>query len=235
MRLPPLTRGRILCRYKRFLADVELDDGLEVTAHCPNTGTMHTCWEPGAMVELSHSDNPRRKLEWTLERVDMGAGWIGVHTGRVNAVVAEAIQQGRVAGLCGYLRMRREVALELPDLPRGRLDIGLFDGEQADALVEVKNVTLLEGEALRFPDAVSKRARKHLDLLLAAHQRGWRAVILFALNRPEGSCFGAAQDIDPSYAQRLEEVADLGVEVLGLRIRHDPQSMIGAELVPVCG
>ncbi len=235
MQLPPLTRGRILRRYKRFLADVELDDGREIIAHCPNTGTMRTCWEPGATVELSHSDNPRRKLEWTLERVDMGAGWIGVHTGRVNAVVAEAIQQGRVTGLYGYLRLRREVTLELPDLPRGRLDIGLFDGEQADALVEVKNVTLLEGEALRFPDAVSERARKHLDLLLAAHQRGWRAVILFALNRPEGSCFGAAQDIDPNYAQRLEEVAALGVEVLGLRIRHDPQSMIGAELVRVCG
>jgi len=235
MQLPPLTRGCIRSRYKRFLADVELGDGRIVTAHCPNTGAMRTCWQPGAPVELSHSNDPRRKLEWTLERVDMGAGWVGVHTGRVNAVVAEAIAQGGVEGLGGYRRMSREVTLDLPNLPRGRLDIGLYDGEQANALVEVKNVTLLEGDRLSFPDAVSERARKHLDLLLAAHRRGWRAIILFAMNRPEGRCFAAAREVDPAYAQRLDEVRAQGVEVLGLRIRHAAQSMYGAEFVPLCG
>jgi len=209
MQLPPLIDGHILRRYKRFLADVELADGSVVTAHCPNTGTMKTCWEEGAPVQLSRSDNPKRKLPFTLERVDMGAGWIGVNTGLVNAVVAEAVEHGTVESLTGYDRLKREVTLELPDLPRGRLDIGLYDGPTADALVEVKNVTLADGDCLRFPDAVSERARKHLDLLLAAHQRGWRAVILFALNRPEGDFFAPARDIDPAYAKRLAEVTGL--------------------------
>lgn len=221
MQLPPLVSGRILRRYKRFLADVELDDGRTVTAHCPNTGSMRTCWEPGAPVQLSHSDNPRRKLAWTLERVDMGGGWIGVNTGLANAVIAEGIAAGQVASLGGYARLRREITLDLPDLPRGRLDIGLYEGSNPDALVEVKNVTLLENGRLRFPDAVSERGRKHLDLLLAAHERGWRAVILFALNRPEGTCFEPAADIDPAYALRLTQVVAGGVEALAVRIQHD--------------
>ena len=102
MELPPLTNGRILKRYKRFLADIELPDGSQVTAHCPNTGSMLGCWAPDAPVQISHSDNPKRKLAWTLERVDMGNGWIGVHTGRTNGVVEEAIRAGAVPLLGGY-------------------------------------------------------------------------------------------------------------------------------------
>ncbi len=234
MRLPPLTEGRILRRYKRFLADVELGDGQVVTAHCPNTGSMRTCWEPGARVQISHSDNPKRKLAWTLERVDMGSGWIGVHTGRVNDVIAEAFEQKRVTGFEGYERLKREHTLDLPGHPRGRLDIALFDGDGPDVLIEVKNVTLLEDDALLFPDAVSERARKHLDLLLAARELGWRSVILFALNRPEGRCFGPARHIDPKYGERLDQVASQGVEVLGLRIVHDEAGMRVAGTADFC-
>jgi sugar fermentation stimulation protein A len=232
LELPPLVTGRILKRYRRFLADVLLDDGRSVTAHCPNTGSMRTCWAPGAPAQLSHSDDPRRKLRWTLERVDMGRGWVGVHTGRVNAVVAEALAAGRVGGLQGYAVLRREVPLRLEGLPPGRLDVGLFAGEGADALIEVKNVTLLEGECLRFPDAVTARGRKHLDLLLAAREAGWRTVMVFALNRPEGRCFAPAWEVDAAYAQRLAEVAAAGVEVRALRIRHDPGAMVVAGEVP---
>jgi len=231
MQLPPLINGRILRRYQRFLADVVLEDGRSVTAHCPNTGSMRTCWMPGAPVQLSHSDNPARKLAWTLERVDMGAGWIGVHTGRANGVVAEAIAAGRIPALEGYRTLRREVAVELPGLPRGRLDIGLYDGPTADALVEIKSVTLLDDPCLRFPDAVTERGRKHLELLLAAHQSGRRAVILFALNRPEGGCFAPAREIDPAYARRLVEVTTAGVEALAMRIRHAAQSLEVAGVV----
>ena len=103
MRLPPLVDGRILRRYKRFLADIELADGAIVTAHVPNTGRMTRCWMPGAPVQLSHSDDPRRRLAWTLERVDMGQGWIGVHTGRPNAVLAEGIAAGRIPALAGVV------------------------------------------------------------------------------------------------------------------------------------
>jgi sugar fermentation stimulation protein A len=150
----------------------------------------------------------------------MGRGWIGVNTARPNQVMAEGIAAGRVPALAGYRTLRREQAYAPPDLPRGRIDIGLADGPSADALVEVKNVTLLDGDYLRFPDAVSERGRKHLDLLLAAVQSGLRGVILFAANRPEGRRVGPAWSIDPAYAQRLREVVALGVEALAVRIDH---------------
>ncbi len=231
MRLPPLTDGRVLRRYKRFLAEVELADGRLVTAHCPNTGSMRTCWAPGAPVQLSHSDDPRRKLAWTWERVDMGRGWIGINTHRVNAVVAEGIAQGRVPALAGYPEPRREPRLDLPGLPAGRLDLALGN----DCLVEVKNVTLWEGGCLSFPDAVTVRGRRHLDLLAALAVRGLRAVLLFALNRPEGTCFSPAAHIDPAYAHGLAEAAAAGVEVLAVRVRHRPQAMELGEGVEVRG
>jgi sugar fermentation stimulation protein A len=225
MQLPPLTKGIILRRYKRFLADVELADGSVVTAHCPNTGAMTSCWEPGATVQLSHSDNPKRKLAWTLERVDMGAGWIGVNTARTNPVVEEALAAGLVAPLAGYESLRREVRFSPPGHPASRLDFLLSEGGRTDAYVEVKNVTLLDGDRLRFPDAVSERGRKHLDVLLEAVRQGQRGVILFALNRPEGEAFSAADAIDPAYGQRLREVVNSGVEALALRIRHTAKGM----------
>ncbi len=233
MHLPPLVKGRILKRYKRFLADVELEDGSAVTAHCPNTGSMKTCWEPGAAVEVSHSDNPRRKLAWTLERVDMGEGWIGVHTGRTNAVVSEAVQRGRIPGLSGYSELRREVTLEWPGIPRSRLDLQLLGGNRPDVYVEVKNVTLLEGDRLMFPDAVTTRGRRHLDILVEACRRGFRGVIVYALNRPEGRCFSPAEGIDPDYAKRLREVAGQGVEPLAVRIVHTDEGLHADGLVEI--
>lgn len=233
MQLPPLTPVYMVRRYKRFLADVELADGSILTVHCPNTGSMKGCWEPGAPAEISFSDNPKRKLAWTLERVDMGGGWVGVHTGRTNAVVAEAVLAGRVPPLAGYGQLKREVSYPVTGHPRSRIDLLLSGGTAPDALVEVKNVTLLDGECLRFPDAVSVRALKHLDLLLAAVERGIRGVILFALNRPEGNCFSAAADIDPVYAERLSEVVAQGVEAYALRIRHTRDGMVGEGMLPV--
>lgn len=233
LRLPPLTDGLILRRYKRFLADVALADGRVVTAHCANTGAMATCWEPGARVQLSHSDDPRRKLPWTLERVDMGGGWIGVNTMRPNQVVHDAVLQGLIRGLDGYRSVRREIPFAPDGMRRGRLDLALSDGSRPDALVEIKNVTLLDGDCLRFPDAVSERGRKHLDLLQFAVTAGMRGVILFAANRPEGMRVGPAWGIDPDYGRRLVEVAASGVEVMAVRIHHGPQSMETADLVPV--
>ena len=232
MQLPPLTPGHILRRYKRFLADVLLDDGREVTAHCPNTGSMRTCWEPGARVELSYSSDPRRKLAWTLERVDMGRGWIGVHTGRTNPAIAEALEQGRIPALAGYRTLRREVPFHASGLA-GRLDLGLSDGVERDALVEVKNVTLLDGDRLRFPDAVTERGRKHLELLAAACAAGLRGVIVFALNRPEGAVFSPAATVDPQYAQCLRQVTAAGVEAIAVRIAHGAQALWVAETVAV--
>ncbi len=233
MILPPLTPGRITRRYKRFLADVELADGSLVTAHCPNTGSMTGCWEPGAKVELSYSDNPRRKLNWTLERVDMGNGWIGVNTLRTNGVIAEALEAGSIPQLSGYRELRREVPFQGEDGTSARFDMLLREGVRPDAFVEVKNVTLLEDDRVRFPDAVTERGRKHLDLLLQAVNKGWRGVVLFAVNRPEGCCFSPAGAIDPGYADRLREVVARGVEVLAVRIEHTRNGLRAGSPVPV--
>lgn len=212
---------------------MELPDGRVVTAHCPNTGTMATCWEPGAPVQLSQSSKPERKLPWTLERVDMGGGWIGVNTARPNQVVAEGIAAGRIRPLAGYAQLRREVAFPPAGQPRGRIDIGLLGGTRPDALVEVKNVTLLDRGCLRFPDAVSERGRKHLDLLLAAVRSGLRGVILFAANRPEGDRVGPAWSVDPAYGRRLLEVVEAGVEALAVRLVHTAEGIEAGALVPL--
>jgi sugar fermentation stimulation protein A len=220
MDLPQLHNGRILKRYKRFLADIDLDDGRRIIAHCPNTGSMTTCWTPGATVQVSHSNKPTRKLAWTLERVDMGRGWIGVHTGRVNGVIAEAIGSGRIPSLAGYRRITAEPQFVVDGFPRSRFDLHLTDGQRRDTYVEVKNTTLLDGDCIRFPDSVTERGRKHLELLREAVRRGLRGVIVFAVNRPEGRAFEPAWDIDPNYSGTLHTVAQQGVEVLAARLRH---------------
>lgn len=221
MELPPLTPGRILRRYQRFLADVALGDGTRVTAHCPNTGSMTSCWQRGAPAELSWSGRATRKLPWTLERVDMGAGWVGVNTGRVNAVVAEGVARGRIPALAGYASLRREPRILLPSHPPSRFDLALADESgQPRVYVEVKNTTLLRGDAVQFPDAVSERGRKHLELLAAVVQRGCRGVIVFAVNRPEGNYFEPAWDIDRAWGDTLEEVVQAGVEIVIVRLWH---------------
>ena len=240
MELPPLTNATLLKRYKRFLADVLLEDGTEVVAHCPNTGRMTSCWEPGVRVQLSHSDNPKRKLAWTLERIDMGQGWIGVHTGRVNHVIAEAISQNKIASLTDYRYLRQEVTYPISE-HRSRIDVFLSDqsdddqqnGSKTDAWVEVKNATLLVDDQIQFPDAPTERGRKHLDVLADAVSRGQRGVLLFAVNRPEGTIFTAADQIDPVYGQRLREVIKTGVEVIAVRINHHHQSVAAAEAVEI--
>ena len=216
-----------------------LATGVRVAAHVPNTGTLSTCWAPGAPVQLTRAENPRRKLAWTLERVDMGGGWIGVNTLRPNQVMAEGIAAGRIPALAGYGRLRREVRFAGRDGHAGRLDIGLDASDDtpgiapAAALVEVKNVTLLDGPWLRFPDAKSERGRKHLELLRQAVASGRRGVMLFALNRPEGERFAPAWDVDPRYAEALLDAAAAGVELLAVRMVHDAEGITAGDAVAV--
>ncbi|MCU7945334.1 MAG: DNA/RNA nuclease SfsA [Candidatus Thiodiazotropha sp. (ex Cardiolucina cf. quadrata)] len=234
MQLPPLSNGRILKRYKRFLADIELPGGEVITVHCPNTGSMLGCWQPGAPVQISHSDNPRRKLAWTLERVDMGSGWIGVHTGRTNPVIEEAIERGGIAKLTGYRTIRRETTFNPDAAEKSRFDFYLSQGDQPDAWVEVKNVTLWQGDGLSFPDAVTERGRKHLDTLAEACQQGYRGGMVYALNRSEGDCFYPADEIDKQYGETLRRVVcEAGVEVVAVRIEHGSNFMRVAGEVPV--
>lgn len=181
-------------------------------------------------MELSFVDAPHRKLPWTLERVDMGAGWVGVNTHRVNAVIAEAAAQGLLPGFETMREVSREVPVTGPDNERARLDL-LLKGAHAPLYVEVKNVTLLEGDLVRFPDAVSKRASKHMQVLRGLVKAGYRALILFAVNRPEGIAMAPADDIDPGYGRALRAAVADGVEVLALRLDHGRCSIqVGAEL-----
>ena len=220
MDLPPLTRGKILSRYKRFLADVTLQNGDVVTAHCPNTGSMRGCWEPGAPVELSASDNPKRKLKWTLERVDMGHGWVGVNTARTNQIMHWMVANHQISGLDNFAELKKEPQYNVEGFPKSRFDLRLLMEGSPDCFIEVKNTTFWHQGQIQFPDAVTERGLKHLKLLAHAVDQGYRGVILFAVNRPEGEVFAPAESIDPGYAQTLREVAEAGVEVMAVRIHH---------------
>lgn len=225
LKLPPLTTGTMIKRYKRFLADVELPGTGVVTAHCPNTGSMASCWAPGAPVRLSRSDNPHRKLPWTLECVDMGRGWVGVNTSRVNQAIRAAIEHGAIDPLAGYPTIRSEPRITSDGHPPSRFDLLLEGDARAPCYVEIKNTTLLVGETVKFPDAVTERGRKHLELLSLAVRRGCRGVILFAVNRPEGRWFEPAAGIDPQYADTLARVVEAGVEVIVARLRHGENTL----------
>ena len=168
---PPLIHGTLLRRYKRFLADVRLDDGTEITAHCPNPGSMKTCAEPGWGVWVSPANNPKRKLKWTLERIDAEGVDIMVNTARPNRIVEEAIAEQRVAELSGYSGMRAEVRYG----QNSRIDLLLSHPGRADCYVEVKNVTMAaEPGVVAFPDSVSKRASKHMAELSDMVRQGDR-------------------------------------------------------------
>jgi len=212
MQLPsPLLSGRLVRRYKRFFADVELDDGTLVTAHTPNTGSMLQCAVPGYPVRVSANDNPKRKLKYTLELIRVNDFWVDTHTQRTNRVVEEGLLSGTIAELAG--------GTVTPEYRFGdsRLDFLLERGEEK-ILVEVKNVTLTDGGSTAlFPDAVTTRGQKHLRELAGALTQGYRAVIFFLVQRGEAEVFSPADAIDPEYGRLLREVAGQGVEVLAYR------------------
>lgn len=212
MNLPaPLFSGRLLRRYQRFLAEVELDDGRIVIAHTPNTGSMLQCAIPGYRVLISAATNPERKLPWTLELIQVNGHWVDTHTHRTNRVVEEGLRHGLIPELAGY-----QITPEFR-YHDSRLDF-LLEREGERVLVEVKNVTLCATPAVAcFPDAVTTRGQKHLRELLRARQEGYRAVIFFLVQRGEADAFTPADAIDPEYGQLLREVSAAGVEILAYR------------------
>ena len=224
----PLVEATLVRRYKRFLTDVELDDGQVQTVHCANPGSMKTCSEPGSRVRISDSRNPKRKLSHTLEQVRMGRTWVGVNTAVPNPAVAAAIGRDGIAALMGYPTLEREVAYG----HGSRFDIRLMGGERP-CWIEVKNTTLREGTEARFPDAQTERGRKHLGGLVRLVEAGARAVQLFVVSRGDVRTFRPAWDIDPAYAELLGEVAARGVEVIAVRARYDTRGATLTDLVPV--
>lgn len=211
MEHPSLQEGRILNRYKRFFADVELASGEQIVAHVPNTGSMKTCWEPGWRAWVSRSPNPARKLPWTLELTSPGDGHvIMVNTGHANALAGEALRAERLSAFEGY----REVIAEQKALD-SRFDF-LLRGHvtHPDCWVEVKNVTLSEAPPrATFPDAVSERGRKHLLDLTQLRAQGARAAMLYVVSRSDVTSFAPAAHIDPAYALALRDARRAGVEV----------------------
>lgn len=226
MQLPPLTEGRLLRRYQRFLADVELADGRTVTAHCPNTGAMQGCKAPGSRVWLSPSDNPRRKLAWTWELVEADGVLVGLHTGRSNALAREAIEAGAVPGLAGYGRIRGEVPYGGEDGRRSRIDLLLEGSGRPPCYVEVKNVTAaVAGGVGYFPDAVTARGTKHLLEMAGEVARGHRAVLFFCVQRGDVAEVRPADHIDPEYGRTLRLALARGVEVLAYGAAVSPESI----------
>jgi sugar fermentation stimulation protein A len=207
----PLESGVLVQRYKRFFADVVMDDGRHITAHCPNTGPMLGLSTPGARVWLSHSDSPTRKLAYTWELVQQGNALVGSNTMLPNKLVGEALANGVIDELADYDLIRREVRYG----ENSRVDFLLEAEGRAPCFVEVKNVNVVRTSGLaEFPDCVSTRALKHLDDLAREAATGARAVLLFVIQRDDCSAFAAAADLDPAYAARLIEVAGAGVEIL---------------------
>lgn len=232
----PLIPGRLVRRYKRFLADVVLEDGSETTVHVANSGAMLGLDAPGSRVWLSRSPNPDRKLplSWELVEADFGAGaeLVGVNTMHPNRLVAEAIAAGRVPPLAGYARMRREVKYG----KSSRIDIQLEDGASPLCLVEVKNVHLMRvpGHA-EFPDCVTARGTKHLGELAAEVEKGNRAVMVYLSQIGSAGRIGLARDLDPGYGRAFDAARAVGVEAIGLVCRIDPEGIEVADIIPMTG
>ena len=225
-----LVEGRLIRRYKRFLADIQLASGV-ITAACPNTGSLMGCCEPGSRVWLSESDSATRKYRHTWELVEVGQVIVGINTGLPNALVAEAIGDGTIGELRGYESLRREVAF---GEERSRVDL-LLEGEGREACyVEVKNVTAAanRGVAL-FPDCVSERGSRHLRELMRLKVRGLRPVQVYCVQRGDVNEVRPADGIDHEYGRTLREAIAAGVEVLAYRAKVTPTEIRLAERIPV--
>lgn len=223
-----LEQATLIKRYKRFLADIALADGSSLTIHCPNSGSMKSCADPGSPVCFSTSDNPKRKYPHTLEMVHDGKTWIGVNTSRTNTLVAEAIEQGRIKELKDFDNLRREIKTS----DGSRLDLMLEQGSDR-IYIEVKNCSLVVDGCAMFPDAVTSRGTKHLLELARLVDEGNRGIIFFLVQRQDGNCFSPAAEIDPLYASTLQSVHQKGVEILVYQARVTPKSIEVTTPLPV--
>ena len=215
MKFPdPLLRGTLISRYKRFLADIELDSGETVTAHCANSGSMLSVNEPGSEVFLSPARNLDRKLKYTWEMIRVGRTLVGINTSLPNGLVEEAVLDGTIVELGGYGSLRREIKYG----KNSRIDLLLEDIDKKKCYVEVKNVTmkrdLSKGAPVEFPDGVTARGAKHLVELADMVAAGHRAVMMYLVQRQDSRTFSIASDIDPVYAKGLRTAIAAGVEIL---------------------
>jgi sugar fermentation stimulation protein A len=231
MLLPqPMLRGVLTSRYKRFFADVALDDGRSLTAHCPNPGSMLGMNAPGSVVWVSRSDDPKRKLAHTLELVEVDGALIGVNTMLPNRLVAEALAAGAIPELAGYASVRREVKYG----ENSRVDFLLEAAARPTCWVEVKSVTLSrQGGLAEWPDCVSARGARHVAELEAVVAKGDRAVVLFLVQRNDCVRFALAADLDPAFSRALAQATAGGVEVLVYGCEVGPRRIGIAGRIPL--
>lgn len=228
----PLEQGRLVRRYKRFLADIITDEGEALCIHCPNTGSMLNCMGEGARLWFQRSNDPRRKLPGTWELVETPQGRLAcVNTARANPLVEEALLNGQIAELAGFTALKREVAYGVEN---SRVDFRL-DYAGTAAFVEVKSVTLgfVDTAVAAFPDAVTARGARHLRELAALARAGVRAVQLYCVNLSGVEAVRPAQEIDPVYAAALREAVTAGVEVLAYGVELSPFELRIAGRLPV--
>lgn len=229
----PLIPGKLIKRYKRFLTDVELDTGEVVTAHCANSGSMLSVNEPGARVWLSPANDPKRKLKFTWELIQLGDAMVGINTQHPNRLVADAIEAGAIAELTGYDSLKREVKYG----KNSRIDILLQSDDKPKCYVEVKNTTmrrdLTPGAPAEFPDSVTARGAKHLVELSDMVREGHRAVMFYLVQRDDADAFTVAADIDPTYAGHLTDSMEAGVEVVAYTCRITPEDIVVTDPVKV--
>jgi sugar fermentation stimulation protein A len=203
-----LVKGKLIKRYKRFLSDIELENGSIVVAHCTNSGSMKSCIEEGAPVYLSPAKDPNRKTKFTWEMIYINNHWVGINTNYPNQIVYEAIVNKQIPNLSHYDEVTREVKFE-----DSRFDV-FAKNENEQCFIEVKNVTLKEGNQALFPDAVTTRGQKHMKTLMSVKKQGIRAVMFYIIQRMDIETFSPAKDIDPEYAKTLKEAFDNGVEIM---------------------
>lgn len=227
----PLIKGKLIQRYKRFLADITLEDGSQITAHCANTGAMTGCAPTGAKVWLSISDNPKRKYPHSWQLVELKPGVLAcINTGLTNKVAAEAIMQGRISELNGFDLCQSEVPY---GDEKSRIDF-LLTYKQQKVYVEVKHVTLSVQDGIAsFPDAVTTRGQKHLRELMQQVRAGHRAVLLFIIMRTDVTLVEPADSVDPEYGRLLRQAHEAGVEILAYGTSITPYEIIVSDAIAV--
>ncbi len=224
-----LIPGKLIRRYKRFLADVELENVEVVSAHCTNSGSMISCIEEGAAVYLSPATDPKRKTRFTWEMILINNKWVGINTNIPNILVYEAVRDRAIPALDQYTNVRREVKFE-----DSRFDV-YAENETEKCFIEVKNVSMKVGDAALFPDAVTSRGRKHLETLIRVKQQGMRAIMVYVVQRMDVKSFGPARHIDPDYADSLQKAIRTGVEVIALQAEVSPTEITITGELPLIG
>lgn len=215
----PLVHGRLIKRYKRFLADVVLDSGEVVTVHCTNSGSMDSCLEEGAPVYLTPVDDPKRKTKFTWEMIFINGDWIGINTSHPNKIVYDALVNKEIPQLNEYTKITREVKFG-----KSRLDI-LAENDYEKCAIEVKNVTMRRGDVALFPDAKTTRGLKHLHTLIRLKEEGYRAAMVYVIQRSDVQIFSPESTIDPDYAAGLKEALKKGVEIFPLQVKVTPKGI----------